>query len=450
VEQAERLVAKFPEAALDPITRGARASDDERVRQSLVRSAANLKGDGVTAFLRDELQGRFLGSRVAAARGLVTRGDDAGVRVAVKDWQSVDWSDHHKYFFSSAPDELIEVLAHCGDPFAVRALGDKFREKPFEKRRKIVESFSNLQKDLRGRPLTPETRGAVDELLASALDDREVTDRTVADSAADLLAQRWGEPGLFDASATWGTRERMRLEVKNAWRKRRGEEPLAIAGRPTVKPAPDESVRPLLAVVRTAETAEKRRGAIKSLAALGLPALPAVRKLLASLKPGDPVEKEVASLAERLAMTVAVTGFSDDSLTPGEEMRKRVDALRGKTINSAAFLDTVVALSRDLPPGVRGAVLTLERPGDDTGATVIATLIPEKPKEPVREPEIVVRRIILLDKKEIENGHHGFGGVVNPKLGAIDWSEFQDDLTKVLPAKPEQYLLIQAGCELRR
>lgn len=461
---AERLAAKFPADALGPITRGARASQNEGVRQSLVRTAGELKGDEAAAFLHEELRGPFLGSRVAAARALVQRGDSAGVRVAVEEWRKLNWADDRDLFPTSPGHELIELLGACGDASAVRALGDKFREKPIATRSTIVESLRQLQKDLRGRPLTAEVQAAVDGLLVNALGDpdeesslrggpagKEVRDPTIGDLAAEALAERWNQPGLFDIYARWGERERMRLALQNTWRTKRGEKPLPIPARFSVKPASHATLRPLLEAVENADTPGRRRDALRALEEVGLPALPAVRKLSGSLKPDDAARKEIGALAERLAATVAQVRFSGDSLPPSDQVRKRVEGLRDKTLNPATLLEAFTAVCRELPPGARGIVLSVERPGDDSGAVLTATVIPEHPKVPVASTRIAVRRKVQLDDKKIEWDQHGYQGFgLEAVLSSGDWQGFRNSLAKVVPAKPEQYVFVQVSLELGR
>jgi len=447
---AQKLVEKFPDIALEPIALGARASHKASVRQELVRSAGKLKDEGVVPFLREELNGPFLNSRVAAARALCERGNEEGVQSLCKEWRNGIWKVDYFSDERSAVEEVISLLAASGDPDAITALAADFRAKPDMIRARIAESFKDPEKDFRGRPLSPAVRTAIEDLLAGALTDVETQEPAVGDLAAAALASLWKEPELFRGDARFGERERMRLAVKNAWLKRRGERPVPLPPRRTVTPDPGATVDPLLAAVRTAETAEERRVPLRSLEEVGLPALPAVRKQLSALKDEHPARADLEGLAKRLAMTVAEVRFAGNKAGPSVEVRKRVEALRGNAIDGLALLDTLRWLAGHQTAGVRGFLLTLERSGDDTGAVLTVLLVADRPAKPHNSKGYSLFRAIILDGRDVERPNGAAEFDEDPSIPGFGWGKFLDNLRAILPARPEQYLLVRAGYEETR
>jgi 3-oxoacyl-[acyl-carrier protein] reductase len=414
---AEMLAAKYPDAALDAIRTGARASKDGWARAALVSAAAGLTGEGVTAFLWEEADGLFPRPRVRAAAALAARGDPAGAKALVREWDRLagetdaDWSDRH--FLAL---ELVAAVAGTNDPAAVRALGVGLTDRPVEVRSTVIERLAGAGKDLRGWPLTRETADAVEDVLAGLLADREeetsassrgdksVRDPMLGDLAAEALAGRLGEPKLFDNTAPLQVRERQRLETKNAWLKRRGKDSVPVPARRTVVPAPDARVRPLVRAVVEAGDAAGRRAAVGVLEQLGLPALPAIRKAADGLAADHPARADLRSLAGRLALVVAETRFTDDSAKPPDAARRRVDELRGRPVTAEGFLGLLRDLSGELPEGTRGVKLTVERVGDDAGVLLLVTLVPDRPARPARPglaPQLSYGSRVVIGEKSL-------------------------------------------------
>jgi hypothetical protein len=460
VEQARRLLAKYPETAAPAILKGAQRSKDSWVRACLIRAAGEVKDDRVLPFLGQELQGPHLQSRIAAARELTRRGKRDGVQALQREWKKIRWGEDDRED-SFAVTELIACLARCGNPAGIQLLASDFAEKPIGTRSEIVKALGQLTEDLQGRPLPKIVHAAADDLLAQSLSDtdeesslrggsdgKEVRDPAIGDLAAEVLAERWGQPRLFDIYGRLGHRERQRLEMTNVWLKKRGKDPIPLPEPRKIEPAPDAQIRPLLAAVSTAKTPGERQPHLDALRKQGLPALPAIHVRLRSLKPDHPARKDLETLAGRLALTVAEARFHTNSATPSDEFRKRVEALRGTPITEERFLDLLLAVTRDLPPKVRGICLSLERPGDDTGAILVVTLVPDKPSRPGLSPQLAIRKKIILDQKAIEGGISGVAGIDRKAaLSEIEWQPFMEKLWQAFDGGSTQYLLVRVGCE---
>jgi hypothetical protein len=462
---AKRLVEKYPDAALVPIIQGACASKDAWVRASLVLTADQLKDDKVAAFLKEELDGPFLDSRVRAAKALAAQSNPAGAMALLREWGELLANNVDRWEHGWAIDELVNALTRCGDPATLRRLGDDMPNHDVETRSTIIEQLAQVDKDLGNKPLTKETTEVIEDLLVQAMADMEQTrsyssrangksvdEPTIGDLAAEALANRWKQPKLFDITGPLQMRERQRLELKNVWLQKRGQEPLPVPPPRQVMPAPESKVRPLVKAVLDAKTPADQKRAFEALEELGLPALPAVRKLLGTLEAGHPAITDVQSLAARLALIVGEARFATDSVKPSDALRRKLETLQGKPITEQAFMDLLRGTAGALPNGVRGIKITLERIPDDTGALLVVTLIADRPPRKGLSPQLTYGSRLRIDEKTLGGGIStlaGFGGR-EVGLAGIDWGDFTKNLLTALKAKPEQYLLVQAHCAQMR
>ena len=324
----------------------------------------------------------------------------------------------------------------------------------------IIGACGGIEKDDRGRPLTPAGQTAIEELLVRALTSTEKwpftrsgadgttrSDTMIGDVAAEILVQRWGKPQLFDIYATLGARERQRLELRNTWLKKCGKPPAPLP--PKVVSLPDDKVRPLLEAVQRATTPETRLASVGALENLGLAGLPAVRRFLRTVKPDDPSHGPLESLARRLALTIEEVRFTEDSVTPSEEVRHRAEAFRGKPVTSERLMAFLFWASDKTPPGARGIRITMERPGDDTGTSFSVTLVVDRPGRKGRPRELAVHKAILRDHEMLMNETLGCfpGSITSSEIG---WKTFVRELTTAFQSTPEQYLLVQVGYEEER
>ncbi|WP_020472645.1 hypothetical protein [Zavarzinella formosa] len=464
-ELAEKLVGKYSEAALMPIIQGAKASKKAWTRSRLVLAADQLKDEKVTAFLQEEVSGPYLESRVKAAAALVAREDSTGLKSLVREWKQIpdkdiDWREDRWAIIG-----LANALIQSGDPATIRLLGEEMSFLEGLVRSFVVNQLRVVEDDLRKNPLTKEATEAIEDVLVKIMSDQErvhsyssrangksVNEPMIGDLAAEALAQRLNQPKLFDITGPMQIRERQHLEIKNIWLKKRGKEPVPVPAPRRITPAPEARLEPLLKAMLAAKTPAEQKQASSALAEIGLPALPAVRKLLASLKPDHPAHAEVKSLAVRLSLIVAEVRFASDSAKPNEATRARVEAFQGKTLTEGTVMDLLKETARSLPEGSRGLKITLERIPDDSGVLLVVTLIADRIPRKGLSPQLSHGSRVIVGDKRLGGGisvSAGFGGR-NLTLAEIDWSEFNKNLRKGLEALPDQYLLIQADCSESR
>jgi hypothetical protein len=458
-DQASRLAKKYPDAAIAPIIQGARASKDPWVRASLVQTADQLKDRKVVAFLREELAGPFLDSRVKAAIALTARGEPVGARALVREWKNLRGKNADSSNQRWAIDDLVGALISSGDPAAVRLLGDEMPHHDVTTRSTIIGALGKVGRDLRNKPLTQDAVKVIEDVLVKAMEDldeenslssradKELRDPMLGDFAAEALTERWKQPKLFDITGPLQVRERQRLEVKNVWLQKRGKKPIPVPAPRRVRPAPEAKVQPLVKAVLDAKTAAVRQQALKAIEGLGLPALPAVRKLLGSLKKDHPAHAEVQSLAARLAFIVREARFGADSVKPNEVLRQQIAGLQGKPITKGSFMDLLQGTASALPDGVRGVKIALERIPDDSGVYLVVTLIADRPPRKGLSPQLTYGSYLRVGEKRFggDNGvMAGIGKAVG--LAEIDWTDFIKNLRSVLKAQADQYVLVRAHC----
>src|SRR5205823_9596613 len=109
---AESLFAKSPADARAATRKAARQSQDERIRVSLVGTAAKLPGEEPVAFLREELHGPVPSARLVAARPLLERGRDEGLTAMLREWTRSAGNE--------VREDLIDFLLCCGKVRAVK------------------------------------------------------------------------------------------------------------------------------------------------------------------------------------------------------------------------------------------------------------------------------------------------------------------------------------------
>jgi hypothetical protein len=454
--QARRLLAKYPEAAPEPIIRSAHKHN----KASLLDLAGDITGDRLLPEFRAELGSSDCDMRIAAAWALTKHSQEEGVRGLLKEWQAVPWEQPMHSTEQDRVSRLVSYLACCGEPRAIQTLSSGFEQIPPAVQSKIISACEDIQQDCRARPLSAAVQTAMEDLLALALRNTEQcpfrwssgdkssrADTMIADLAAKALVRRWGKPQLFDIYATYGSRDRQRIEVKNVWLKKRGKPPIPL--RPTITQLPDSRVRPLLEAVQRATTPEARHESICAVEKLGLAALPAMHGYLPNLKLNDPAHAPLERSVRQMSLTIGQVQFTEDSVSPNDEVRQRAEALRSVPITSERLMEFLFVTADKLPRGARGVRMTVEREGDDSGATASITLIADRPGQKKRPRELTVRKAIFLGRETVLDASFGCfrGELSSPDLG---WSEFANRLAVSLQSPPGQYLLVQIGWEEER
>ena len=154
-----------------------------------------------------------------------------------------------------------------------------------------------------------------------------------------------------------------------------------------------------------------------------------------------------ADRCEVPALIVGEARFAADSVPPNDELRRKLDALQGKPMTEAGFMDLLRGTASALPNGVRGIKITFERIPDDTGAYLVVTLIADRPPRKGLSPQLSHGSRIMVGEKSLGGIIGGSAGLDREiGLASIDWSDFTKNLRSALAAQADQYLLVQAYC----
>src|SRR5205823_3979892 len=137
---------------------------------------------------------------------------------------------------------------------------------------------------------------------------------------------------------------------------------------------PEQQVFPLLQRMEAAKSGAERQAAVQPVLALGLPALPAIRERLRTLKPDHPAYADIKELAVGLAGTVSEVRFTEESVPPPKEFKKQVEELKGKALVAARVAELIRTIMIVPSPGVTGIKFTIDRDDDESGVKLIVAL----------------------------------------------------------------------------
>jgi len=262
VEQATRLVERYPTDAAQSIVAGARQACDPVVRGELVTLLAGLEGDGILPFLQEEAASTHLhAAYVEAGMVLARRGHPMGVAALLDRWrQAAEISDKCNVpevdrSEANGIDKLAHYLVRLNDAASVRDVAARMHRFPFRVRMTIVEAcdrdaFPVRAADGETAGPTPEFEEARLALLILALeDDRDRPERfpqlwqkcgetpRICDFAGQALFERDPNRYPFNLAADMMKRDQARYAMIAGWRKGHDLPPL-----PERKPKPPTAV----------------------------------------------------------------------------------------------------------------------------------------------------------------------------------------------------------------
>jgi hypothetical protein len=385
VAAAVMLLEKNPAAALDSIAVGIRRAKGSH-REGLVALLGGIGSKRSTPFLLEELTGPCRESRIAAASMLVQRKNPAGVAALVKEWTTAKAD-------ALGSTDLLTALLATGDPLAVRALGQRWQEASVNDRVAIIEELHTAPKAAPGAAgNAADASRLVDDLLARALDERDRSGTNilfcthgkmrhcnrpaVRDLAARALVDRWQQPAKFDLFAGTLRRERSLREVKNDWLVRNGREPLPIEPAPTVEAVPYETVKPLIDAWSHAMTPDEQSAAAQKLDLLGPSAVLALKRVVNDETLDGPTRAYAAAARGRFADTVRDVRLATHSPPLPAEVRRRVDALKDRSLEADRFGEMLSLAVETWPAGATTLSIVLEREEGEAGFVLAIGYLP--------------------------------------------------------------------------
>ena len=114
-------------------------------------------------------------------------------------------------------------------------------------------------------------------------------------------------------------------------------------------------------------------------------------------------------------------------------------------------MDLLTSVTRSLPPETRGIKLSLEREGNDTGAILLVSLIPDKPRRKGLGQHMDTHKRIVVGTNRIEGGFEVLAGISrDAELSEVRFGKFDEKLKTALDARPDEYLLVEIRCAERR
>lgn len=396
---ADTLVARYPDAALAAIVKGARAAKDSFLREELVKSATKLSGEAVADFLVEEMRtSPTLRPRVVAATGLLPRRRDVAVAAMLGEWalrRDGKAPPPVRDESNSPVDDispLVVFFVTAQEPSAIRTLAEGLPARSPKVRVETIGCLAHaLGLDWRwfhdgwwgdARLSDPAAIAAAEEVVATALDDSSFVAEEVSvdsnqrgfdvrfrDVAAAALAIRRGGAGPRLTSSS-ERRDRDTAIVVSLWRKEHGLAEIAVPDAPTVARVADAEIRPLLdAFVAAPYDYPNVKSRMAAIDALGLGALAPLQEFLATgVKP--PWDGDLRAAAGRLAFHVREVVVDPADAKIPADLRARIESWRGHALSGTDLADLAADLVRTASSSLGGFTLTADRPGDGTGVVV--------------------------------------------------------------------------------
>ena len=330
--QAQLLWQRYPEAAVDAVIKGARASTNQWHRVQMIELLAKSAEPPVNVFLEQELEkGPFLQSRAAAASVLAKRGRPEAVAVMIQVWTNsgaAAITDEH------GVGSVMQFLAHADSPEAIEALHVNFFQHSVGDQLQLVEYVGGEYGSQKQRSAA--TSSAVEKFLVSVLQDEEVTSMSgtmgdkplnnprICDMAGFYLNKNWPNRYEFDLAASLKVRERQRLVCQNIWRK-----------------------------------------------ANQLPELPLPQARTIELAPGE-------------ANKVVAIEWAEGGVAPDKDFADRVEALKDKLITPGDIVGVLTAYTSKPAGGTGGIQLRVRKDEDLTGVTISVGCWPASRRDEAR------------------------------------------------------------------
>lgn len=457
LDQAQRLFEKYPEAALPAVRKALPAAKDGWSRGKLVHLVSKIPGEETTSILLAEVkEGPHLGTRMAAARELVSRGHPDVLNLVIAEWKKSAEAKRNREedFFERPTDAIIGALVATGRAEAIHVLRLNLGKRPLELRVAVMcgvsdgADFFDLERGDRSSVRPPgltaaqqnEAAQAAEDLLGAELDDIAVSegrsgskpgwsfsDPRLCDIAAHILAHRWPKRYTFDLSADRRVRDRQLAEVKNVWRLARGLEPVPVPEVKDVSSIPAEQVDPLVDALLRGDA-----GADAALAAKGIPALKVAQARLTRLGKEASGKSSLESVTKLLGCIVSEAAITPVPARKDDALAAAVKALEGRTLNKEGLKAFLVHACGHLPEGTVGYRITLERGEDLSGVRVLLETLTEKVPRGGSVPGWAMSEQVSLGKQGLLH----FGGSAGMDYGTSDegFQKLDEPVGQVLSA----------------
>lgn len=182
-EQARRLFPRDTAAAAAALPEGITNAETAYIREGLIEYLSRVPAAQSQPLLREELaRGRWLQSRVAAARLHHELGGDEAVKAMLAEWHrwNPEPTKNDRHHNGDDVEPLVEFLVGVWHPDAIGGLASRFDSLPIWARVLILETIQSSSSNRLLRNKGPEAPGeqsakrVAEKILLRALDDRSI------------------------------------------------------------------------------------------------------------------------------------------------------------------------------------------------------------------------------------------------------------------------------------
>ena len=394
VDQAMRLIERYPDAAIDSISMGAKNASSGLIRNRLLSQAAQL-GRSADQFLKRELSGASeLTTRVTAAELLFERHREQTIRSMILEWDRVC-----KGTATIDPElRLVRFLCSCNDSRAIEALRSGYDQHDVEVRLNIISnlgvgglsvgsvlhapghSFHAPDKHVR---FSGKTRELVETLLVEAMGDTDRrpnlsitwgkyfdTNPRVCDVAGHVLQSRFPEKYQFDAMAPIVLRDEQRFTSINRWRKSNGLSLLVSSKGSRSKPLPEHVTQPLIQRILDFGHVDDRRKAIAIYERNGLRGLDAAQTTLKQLPTRHHAYSDIRQMIGRMASTVSIVDLDEKRPSLSATQAAMLTSMLHRPFDSQQLGESLSLIASNPTKNVTGVTVDLKRTSANQGITL--------------------------------------------------------------------------------
>ncbi len=435
--QAQRLLDKYPDVALDAIATGTENAKSIWIRNRMITLASSM-GQPAGEFLMVQMENSpDLSSRVEAANQIDQHNmiPKVAVESMIREWNNVTEiagkTASKTGAMAEGVERLVQFLTSKDSLECAKALHNNYHVHSITTRFEIVTAFgtsrgsiSSFATGLGGALNVPSTmlpvgdlvQKEIESLLINALGDTDrreglsgswgdfsFSDPRICDVAGYVLAERFPDKYKFNPNAASDIVEAQRVRAINLWRKNVGIELSPEFESRKIVRLPLEKTEPILTGLLAATDEAERNAAMKGVEKLGIGALPALIEAIEA-NPAHPMGlPEFRSLAKKLSVTVTKVTVADESLPLTEQLKKQLEFIEGHPLSEIALVDLLLVTVNDLPEGKTGIQLTAIRNNGESGVELKVEMTKEWPPENGTQQMWNYRWSVYLNSRNVDN-----------------------------------------------
>ena len=372
--QAQVLVKKYPDSAVEAIRKGLAKSTREWTSKRLIAVLAQHGSDKAEELIRQQLlNGKKLPIRITAAQALMRTGrSQLAIERMLHEWKNYSPDATRDYSFDDPEGQIAVFLLHAGSSQAVKSVTERFPELLARTKFEVINSLSDADLNLDQayvdavEAFLVESLQATDEVsMSGSYGDQSFSNPRVCDIAGYVLTKNWPEIYSCRLDGTERERDAERFTAINHWRSANGLKPIKVSKPFVVKLIPNEITAPLIEKIASNESKDACEKALKQLAKLGPGAIEAAEKLSSKIEDSHPFAKQVRQLTMDLPNTITVTSMDNKSETVTQAWLVKVPQLKGQTFSSEMLIGLLTEFAKERPcAGIRVKAI---RDGNDNG-----------------------------------------------------------------------------------